>query len=61
MKYELVTDGESWAVKRTSGWFFKRVHFYSPGGYWWAAEDGGFRYCWLSKDAAEMWLMRLTA
>ena len=65
MKYELVTDGKFWAVKRTEGWLFKDVQYLDTelgdSNYWWCATNRYYPACWVSKEIAEMWFKRLTA
>ncbi len=58
MKYELVTDGVDYAVKRTS--WFGSVKFLSTGGYWWSKNSDYFLNCWGDKAWAERVVRRLS-
>lgn len=53
MKYEMVTDGEWWSIKR-KGWFFTRYHDRFVDNIWWSATECLFtRRCLMPKEEAE--------
>lgn len=60
MKYELVTDGQNWAVRKRS-WFGWTYFCYVSELYWYYKDSAAFRYCWTDKETAEMWYKRYTA
>lgn len=62
IKYELVTDGLLWSVKRTkhSFFIFKSETFLSHLGYWRSKNNEYFMVsCWHSKEDAEFYYKRL--
>ena len=62
MKYELVTDGKFWAVKRTESYLtlFPKISYLDLTSleFWWSKGDRYFKDCWRDKETAEMWLNR---
>ena len=63
MRYEVVTDGKLWAVKRTRRvfWLFVVDNFrtLTGQGYWFRRNHEYFNHCWGSSDRAEQEFRRL--
>lgn len=63
MKYELITDGDKWAIKKIKGSWHEEEYFAIIGDtiFWWNKHSKYFKDCWMEKEKAEMWFRRFTA
>lgn len=57
-KYQLVTDGEKWAVKRWDGCLFYVAQF---GTGWGHPDRCCDEWSWVKRETAETWIKRLLA